>query len=131
MKNCFGMHARAFYGWPKNVLHSRASTTGSSTSRDVRPPLAIVDGIIGMEGDGPIMGDPVQSGVIVVSKDGVAADVTASRLMGMDPEKIGYLMEAGRFLGQARSELIEQRGEDPERLATQFRPAPHFEHLVA
>ena len=37
--------------------------------------------------------------------------------MGMDPEKVPYLMEAGRFLGQARSELIAQRGEDPERLA--------------
>ncbi len=51
--------------------------------------------------------------------------------MGMDPEKIEYLMEAGRFLGQSRSELIEQRGEDPERLAKSFRPAPGFEHLVA
>ena len=37
--------------------------------------------------------------------------------MGMDPEKVPYLMDAGDFLGQARSELIEQRGEDPGRLA--------------
>ena len=51
--------------------------------------------------------------------------------MGMDPEKVGYLMEAGRFLGQARSELIEQRGEDPARLAKRFRPAPGFENIVA
>jgi hypothetical protein len=51
--------------------------------------------------------------------------------MGMDPEKIHYLMEAGRFLGQAHSELIEQRGEDPERLAKRFAPAPGFEHVVA
>ena len=36
-------------------------------------------------------------------------------------------MEAGRFLGQARSELIEQRGEDPGRLARRFAPAPGFE----
>ena len=36
----------------------------------------------------------------------MAADVTGARLMGMDPEKVAYLMEAGRFLGQARSELI-------------------------
>jgi len=40
-------------------------------------------------------------------------------------------MEAGRFLGQARSELIEQRGEDPARLAKRFAPAPGFAHLVA
>ena len=69
--------------------------------------------------------------MVVVSRDLVAADVTGARLMGMDPEKVGYLMEAGRFLGQARSELIEQRGEDPSRLAKQFRPAPRFESLAA
>jgi hypothetical protein len=51
--------------------------------------------------------------------------------LGMDPEKVGYLMEAGRFLGQSRSELIEQRGEDPGRLTRAFRPAPGFEHIVA
>ena len=79
----------------------------------VRPSLAIIDGIVGMQGDGPIMGDPIASGVVIVSRDGVAADVTGARMMGMAPEKIGYLMEAGRFLGQARSELIEQRGRGP------------------
>ena len=84
-----------------------------------------------MEGDGPIMGEPVRSGVVVLSRDGVAADVTSARLMGMEPERIDYLMEAGRFLGQSHSELIEQRGEDPEKLATPFRPAPGFEQIVA
>jgi hypothetical protein len=49
----------------------------------------------------------------------------------MEPEKIKYVMEAGRFLGQARSELIEQRGEDPERLARRFAPAPGFENVAA
>ena len=47
--------------------------------------------------------------------------------MGMDPEKVGYLHEAGRFLGQARSELIEQRGrgsrqaDDPVRACSEIR----------
>ena len=68
---------------------------------------------------------------MIVSRDPVAADVTGARLMGMDPEKVGYLMEAGRFLGQARSELIQQRGEDPGRLAKAFKPAPGFEQIVA
>jgi uncharacterized protein (DUF362 family) len=132
MKNCFGCMPGRVYGWPKDVFHIHGIENSIlDIFGAVRPSLAIIDGIVGMEGDGPIMGDPVHSGVIVVSKDGVAADVTASRLMGMDPEKVGYLMQAGRFLGQSRWELIEQRGEDPEQLATQFRPAPHFEHLVA
>ena len=54
------------------------SRTRSSTSpRRSAPALAIVDGIVGMQGDGPIRGSAVKSGVLVVSPDPVAADVTA------------------------------------------------------
>ena len=132
LKNCFGCMPGRVYGWPKDVFHVNGIPESIlDIYAAVRPSLTIVDGIVGMEGDGPIMGDPVQSGVVVISRDGVAADVTAARLMGVEPERVEYLMEAGRFLGQARSELIDQRAEDPERLATRFRPAPGFEHLVA
>ena len=132
LKNCFGCMPGRVYGWPKDVFHVHGIPNSIlDIVGAVRPSLAIVDGIVGMQGDGPIMGDPVHSGVVVVSRDGVAADVTAARLMGMDPERVDYLMEAGRFLGQARSELIEQRGEDPARLALAFAPAPGFENLVA
>jgi len=132
LKNCFGCMPGRVYGWPKDVFHVNGIPESIlDISAAVRPTLAIVDGIVGMQGDGPIMGQPVRSGVVVISRDPVAADVTASRMMGMDPEKIDYLMEAGRFLGQSRSELIEQRGEDPERLAKRFAPAPGFDHIVA
>jgi uncharacterized protein (DUF362 family) len=120
------------YGWPKDVFHVRGIPASIlDIAAAVRPSLAIIDGIVGMQGDGPIMGDPVRSGVVVVSRDLVAADVTGASLMGTNPEKVPYLMEAGRFLGQARSELIEQRGEEPTRLAKRFRPAPRFESIVA
>jgi len=132
LKNCFGCMPGRVYGWPKDVFHTHGIPNSIlDIVAAVRPSLTIVDGIVGMQGDGPIMGDPVPSGVVVVSRDLVAADVTAARLMGMDPEKVEYLMEAGRFLGQARSEQIEQRGEDPGPLARSFRPAPGFENLVA
>ncbi len=132
LKNCFGCMPGRVYGWPKDVFHMRSVPNSIlDIAATVRPLLAIVDGIVGMQGDGPLMGDPIHAGVVVVSRDPVAADVTAARLMGMEPEKIDYLMEAGRFLGQSRSELIDQRGEDPERLAKRFEPAPHFEHIVA
>lgn len=132
LKNLFGCMPGRVYGWPKDVFHVNGIPESIvDIAAAVRPSLAIVDGIVGMQGDGPINGDPIASGVVVVSRDCVAADVTAARLMGVDPEKVEYLMEAGRFLGQARSERIEQRGEDPARLSRRFRPAPKFEHLVA
>jgi uncharacterized protein (DUF362 family) len=131
LKNCFGCMPGRVYGWPKDVFHVRGIPESIlDIAAAVRPSLAVIDGIVGMEGDGPIMGSPIQTGAIVVSRDLVAADVTGARVMGMDPEKVEYLMEAGRFLGQSRSELIEQRGEDPSRLAKHFRPAPRFEYLA-
>ena len=132
LKNCFGCMPGRVYGWPKDVFHVRGIEESIlDIVGAVRPSLVIMDGIVGMEGDGPIMGQPVRSGVIVVSRDPVAADVTGARLMGMEPEKVRYLMEAGKFLGQARSELIEQRGEDPEALTKRFAPAPGFDSIVA
>ncbi|HET6616321.1 MAG TPA: DUF362 domain-containing protein [Gemmatimonadota bacterium] len=132
LKNCFGCMPGRVYGWPKDVFHVNGIPESIvDIAAAVRPSLAIIDGIVGMQGDGPINGDPVQSGVVVISRDLVAADVTGARLMGIEPEKVGYLMQAGRFLGQARSELIEQRGEDPARLTRSFRPAPGFDDLVA
>ena len=83
-----------------------------------------------MQGDGPLMGTAVNSGVLVFSTDPVAADVTAATLMGLDPDKVAYLQQAGQFLGQADLERIEQRGEhlEPEH-ETRFKPAPGFEKL--
>ena len=90
LKNCFGCMPGRVYGWPKDVFHVRGIPESIlDIFAAVRPSLAIVDGIVGMQGDGPIMGDPVNSGVVVVSRDPVAADVTGARLMGMDPEKVG------------------------------------------
>jgi uncharacterized protein (DUF362 family) len=132
LKNCFGCMPGRVYGWPKDVFHVRGIPESIlDIAATVRPSLAIVDGIVGMQGDGPIAGDPVHSGVVLFSRDPVAADVTGARLMGMDPEKVEYLVQAGRFLGQARSELIEQRGEDPGPLTRTYRPAPRFRDIVA
>jgi uncharacterized protein (DUF362 family) len=132
LKNCFGCMPGRVYGWPKDVFHVHGIPESIvDIAAAVRPSLTIMDGIVGMQGDGPINGDPVDSGVVVVSRDLVAADVTAARMMGMDPEKVGYLVQAGRFLGQGRSERIEQRGEDPARSTRRYKPAPRFDDIVA
>lgn len=54
---------------------------------------------------------------------------TAVTLMGVDPGRVAYLREAGKFLGQADLDRIEQRGDDVERSAVHFTPAPGFERL--
>ena len=130
LKNLFGCVPGRVYGWPKNVLHWHG-VEGSilDIATAVRPGLAIIDGIVGMQGDGPLMGTAVDSGVLVFSTDPVAADVTAATLMGLDPDKVTYLQQAGQFLGQADLDKIEQRGEHLSRSTTHFKPAPGFEKL--
>lgn len=130
LKNCFGCVPGRAYGWPKNVLHWQdISSSILDVAVAVRPGLAIVDGIVGMEGDGPINGAAKPAGIVVFSRDPVAADVTAARLMGVDPEKVRYLELAGRILGQADPDRIAQRAEDPDRLVSPFLLAPGFEGL--
>lgn len=130
LKNCFGCVPGRVYGWPKNVLHWHGIENSIlDVATAVRPGLAIIDGIVGMQGDGPILGTPAHSGVLVFSPDLVAADVTAATLMGIDPGRVAYLREAGRFLGQGDPDRIEQRGEDVGHNVTHFEPAPRFERL--
>jgi uncharacterized protein (DUF362 family) len=130
LKNCFGCVPGRVYGWPKNELHVQGiSNSILDVAGAVRPDLVIIDGIVGMEGDGPIKGTAKAAGLLVVSTDPVAADASAARLMGLDGERIDYLLEAGRFLGQVHLEEIQQVGEDLERSATVFRTLPDFENL--
>lgn len=55
------------------------------------PDITIIDGTVGMEGLGPTHGDPVNLGIIITSKDTVAADTVAATVMGIDPMEIEYV----------------------------------------
>ena len=130
LKNCFGVVPGRVYGWPKNVLHwAGLQNSILDVAAAVRPDLAIVDGIVGMQGDGPIKGEAVPVGVVVMGTDPVAVDATSAHVMGLDPVKVDYLGEAGRFLGQHHIEMIDQLADDPEERAVDFALLPQFAHL--
>jgi uncharacterized protein (DUF362 family) len=112
MKNLFGVMPGIVYGWPKNVLH-HAGIDGSivDINAAVRPGLAIVDGVVAMEGDGPINGSPRQAGVIVMGTNPTAVDATVARLMAINPRRVAYLATASGRLGPIAERHIAQRGE--------------------
>ncbi|AHF06045.1 DUF362 domain-containing protein [Desulfitobacterium metallireducens] len=60
----------------------------------VKPSLSIMDGIVGMEGDGPSAGKPRSVGALLLSQDPFALDVVASHLIGLKPEKVPTIMAA-------------------------------------
>jgi uncharacterized protein (DUF362 family) len=57
----------------------------------VMPDFAIIDGMEGMEGNGPIGGTPVDHRIALASFDPVAMDSMAARLMDIPLENVGYL----------------------------------------
>jgi uncharacterized protein (DUF362 family) len=92
MKNLFGVVPGGVYGWPKNVLHWAGIAESIVDLHHLFPrQFAIVDGIVGMEGNGPIQGTPKASGVLVAGSDVAAVDATCCRIMGINPERIEYL----------------------------------------
>lgn len=54
----------------------------------IKPHFAVMDGIVGMEGNGPSHGNPVNSGVILASQNCVSLDIVAAEMIGFDPIKI-------------------------------------------
>ena len=132
MKNLFGTVPGAVYGWPKNLLHVRGIEQSIlDLNATIRPQLAIVDAIVGMEGDGPIMGTPKPVGALIMGTDLVAVDATAARVMKLRPERMPYISEARHFLGNVDLNRIEQRGEPIDRYATPFAVLEPFQHLRA
>ena len=121
MKNLFGVMPGIVYGWPKNVLHfSGIPNSILDINATVRPSLAIVDGIVGMDGDGPIMGNPKPVGVVVMGTNFPAVDATCVRLMDLNPLGVEYLALASGRLGPILERNIAQKGESIERLKTRF-----------
>ena len=132
MKNLYGTIPGVVYGWPKNVLHHAGiPETVFDINASIPRSLAIVDGIMCMEGDGPIMGSPKPMGLVLVGPNCPAVDATAARIMGLRPENISYLALAADRLGPIAESRIEQCGERWQALVSPFRiiNAPHLRGL--
>jgi len=130
MKNLFGIVPGIKYGWPKNFLHWHGIHESIiDINSSVQSHFAIVDGIVGMEGNGPIQGTPKPVGVLVFGDDPVAVDATCVRVAGLNPEKIDYLRKAGEFLGILREAQIQQIGTEVSMVQTHFQVIEGFRHL--
>ena len=127
MKNMFGIVPGARYGWPKNILHWKGIQESIlDLCATVPIDFVIADGIMAMEGNGPLNGTPRPLGNIVLADDPVAADATCARLMGFEPDRIVHIREGARFLGNADLGRIDQAGEIVAPPAASFRVVPEF-----
>ncbi len=131
MKNYFGLVPGSIYGWPKNELHHIGIPKSINELTRIFGPksFAIVDGIVGMEGNGPIQGTPKPVGVLVMGSNLPAVDATCCRIMGIDPEKVEYLQMASDILGVTDPARIEQRGETIQSVQTNFQLINEYKGL--
>jgi uncharacterized protein (DUF362 family)/NAD-dependent dihydropyrimidine dehydrogenase PreA subunit len=84
----------------------------------VSPKLYIMDGVYGMEGNGPRGGTPVRMGLILMGTDPIAIDATVCRLIDLKPEYVPTIkLGAASGYGVAKEEEIELAGDPPEQFA--------------
>ncbi len=89
--------------------------------------LAVLDGFTAMEGAGPTQGSPVDLHLAVASTDFISADSVGARIMGFDPEEIGYLHHAiADGLGEGAPDRIRVLGERLEDCIRPFEPPPSY-----
>jgi uncharacterized protein (DUF362 family) len=132
MKNMLGTVPGARYGWPKNILHWKGIQESIlDVCATIPVHFVIADGIMAMEGNGPLNGTARPLGKIVLADDPVAADAACARLMGFEPERIVHIREGAKFLGNASPTLIDQVGEALTPPTTPFDVVPEFRHLYA
>jgi uncharacterized protein (DUF362 family) len=93
-------------------------------AQEIYPDLGVIDGFIGMEGEGPTRGTPYDSRVALASVDPLALDILGNTIMGFDPSQILYLTamtEAG--MGQGDLSKIQTLGTPLEECQCHFKPA--------
>jgi hypothetical protein len=85
--------------------------------------LALMDGLVGMQGRGPINGYPIDLNVLLASRDPVALDATGMRLIGVEPATSRHVVHAHSIgLGNVAAEDVVVDGPFAE-LRTAAEPA--------
>jgi uncharacterized protein (DUF362 family) len=113
------------------LLHKHLDPLIATLHRVLAPKLAVMDGILAMEGRGPANGKPRRLDVVLASRDAVALDATAMRLVGLEPNAAHHVvLAAQQNLGRIQTNEIDIDG-DFSRFATQFEPAIRDKAIAA
>jgi uncharacterized protein (DUF362 family) len=123
--------------WNRGTFDHRSPRTIGQVYLDIvqsiKPDLSIVDFSIGLEADGPSVGqggrtldvkDRLGTWAVIASKDIMAVDATAARMMNHDTRKVKHLsMGFNMGLGEIREQSIEMLGEKADNMRMQWQPA--------
>lgn len=117
MKNMFGALANK----RKRKLHDQLAEVLVFLNRTIRQDLIVVDGIVGMEGLGPIQGSPVNLGLIISGLNSVTVDAVCCHIMGFNPYAVETLWRAYKAgVGQIDIGRIQVLGENVNNVKRRF-----------
>jgi len=92
-------------------------------ARHLMPDIAVIDGVVGLEGNGPMGKESVDFGVTAAGADTLAVDTVMAAAMGFDPQDIAHIQyAAGLGLGVADLAQIETVGADIGDVMHPFKP---------
>jgi len=128
MKNMFGVIASK----RKSQFHSRLADVLVYVNQAVRQHLIIADGIVAMEGLGPIHGSRVDLGLIISGKNPVTVDAACCHIMGFNPYAAEALWKAHQQgMGEIDREKIRFLGESLESVQGRFsRPSITRQNMI-
>jgi len=128
LKNSFGLVAER----NKSSMHKSLENILLEVNRSIRRHLIVVDGIVGMEGNGPLLGEPVQTEAIIAGTSPVSVDAACSRIMGFDPAQISHIKTCSEGgLGPLDAEKINVVGADIAAVAKPYAPPSFAPRSVA
>jgi uncharacterized protein (DUF362 family) len=112
---------------PERILPNEAQVLNVNLiriSQFIKADIGVIDGTVGLQGNGPGGTDAVELGVAAASADVFAVDAVMSKAMGFEPMQLGLLHYADTLgLGVADLERIEVLGVPIAEIAQSF--APH------
>ena len=128
VKNMYGCVAgkeKAFWHFAKGHSYEAFCRMLIGIHRRLGPVVNLIDGIVAMEGQGPINGTPRSLGVLVAGTDPIACEYICCRLMGIDPAGLPILKTAAQMrFGCHDAEAIETVGDPwPPLVCADFKAA--------
>ncbi len=113
MYGCVTGKEKAFWHFARGQTHARFSEMLIGIYQRINPVFNIIDGILAMEGPGPINGTPRQLGFLIAGTEPISCETICAELINFRPEEIPIIRTARKLgFGCSQRDKIEVVGDD-------------------
>jgi uncharacterized protein (DUF362 family) len=123
---------RVHFGYSyQNGTAKAANINIAKMGQKAMPHLGVIDGYVGMEGRGPNSGEQVDLRVAAASIHPVSLDAVMAKIMGFNPQDIGYLYYLHEWTKcPIDPSMVDILGVTVEEVAMKFKPHPRYRDML-